>query len=76
MPKNTSYKPRLGDPVVVTLAAGRRVRDPLSLVPLTDGDVVTWSTHFQRRLNEGAFTIAKYTPEKPTKSSSSSGGKE
>lgn len=74
--KKESYKPRPGEAVVITIAAANAIRDPLSLVKLTDGDVVIWSTHYQRRLNDGAFTtIAPYT-EKPTKSSSSSAGKE
>jgi hypothetical protein len=76
MATKTSYTPTLGDPVVVTIAEGHAVRDPLSLVKLADGDVVIWSTHFQRRLNEGSLTVSQYKPEKPTKSSSSSGGKE
>ena len=56
------FTPEVGDPVVVEVLAGSRVRDPLSMLVIDAPKTVVWSVFFQRRLNDGSISIVPYTP--------------
>jgi hypothetical protein len=53
--------PCFGEPVVVEVVEGFRVRDPLSMRVINEPITVAWSVFFQRRLNDGTISIAPYT---------------
>jgi len=56
------FTPEVGDPVVVEVLEGSRVRDPVSMLIIDDATTVVWSVFFQRRLNDGSISIVPYTP--------------
>jgi len=65
MPTTTpdpAFKPEVGDPVVVEVLEGSRVRDPISMSIIEGAKTVVWSVFFQRRLNDGSISIFPYTP--------------
>ncbi len=57
----TTFAPSLGDPAVVEVLEGSRVRDPLSMRVIDEPKTVVWSVFFQRRLNDGSISVAPYT---------------
>ena len=60
------YAPKWGESVTIKIREGHALRDPSSLRKLQDGDVVTWTTHYQRALNNGALEVEPYKPVKPS----------
>lgn len=54
--------PHFGDPVVVEVLEGSRVRNPSSMLVIEGATTVVWSVFFQRRLNDGSISIVPYTP--------------
>ncbi len=48
-------RPRLGARVKVAIADDHRVRDLVSQSVVNSGDVVTWSTYYERHRLAGAF---------------------
>jgi hypothetical protein len=69
MPTTTpapAFTPEVGDPVVVEVIEGSRVRDPISMLNIENATTVVWSVFFQRRLNDGSISIVPYTPTTTT----------